>query len=263
MPAGASTGTSNLLTLLKVLGLSIVSGLAVYVLNRVGVVSLLYGGGIALLLALPARLATAYAAALLAHASGQCGERSILASEDAGAAPALALGALALGAAAWGGGFLGGHLRTRTRYPLLARLACAAALAGVVALRELAVVPPAELLSNYWTLQRLTPREAAVLLADTRRGWRRLLFPDLQPANAWAAEHQACFATFSAAAAAATAALACVLAAAAWAGPWLCCGASGSSSSSSSSSSGEAGAAGGEAGKSARREAAAGEAKRD
>ena len=262
MPAGASAGAGNLLMLLKVLGLSLASGLAVYALNRVGVVSLLYGGGIALLIALPARLATAYAAALLAHASGQCGERSILASEDAGAAPALALGALALAAAAWGGGLLGGHLRTRTRFPLLARLACAAALAGVVALRELGTVPPAELLSNYWTLQRLTPREAAALLTDTRRGWHRLLFPSLQPASAWAAEHQACFAAFSAAAAAATAALAGVLAAAAWAGPWLCCGGSGGGSGSGGSS-GEAGAAGGGAGKGARREAAAGEAKRD
>ena len=248
MPAGLMSLPPA--TLLKLLALALGSGLAVYALNRLGALSLLYGSGIALLVALPARLASAYAGALLAHASGQCGARDILAADDAGAARGAALGALALLAAAWGGALLGGRVRSRARYPLLARLACAAALAGMAAAGELGAVPPAELLANYWTLQRLAPWGAAALLADTQRGWRRLLFPALAPAEAWAAEHARCFAVFSGAAAAATAALAAVLAAGAWAGPGLCCG------SGSSRGAGAEGGAGAAAAQAAPKEAA-------
>jgi hypothetical protein len=202
------------------------SAAALYLLNLLGVLSLLFGAGAALLAALAARFAAAYAAALLAHASGQCGSGSILVGSATGAAPALALAALALGAAAWCGSFLGGHLRhTPTRHPLLARAALAAALAGCCALGELGSTPPAELLANYWGAQRLSAREAAGLLGDTARAWRNVFSPSPLLTGAWVLLHQRCFAAFVVGAWAAHALLALVLGAAFLWGPRLCCGA--------------------------------------
>jgi hypothetical protein len=206
--------------------------LLLYVLHLLGLFSILFGCTSASTVALLVRLAVAFSAASLSHTVGECGESSILVGSDTGAATALALAAAALGAAVWSGSFVGGHLRTATRFPLLAKLAFCATLAVSVGLGELGTTPPSELLANYWNTQRLSLRQVAALLmdptralADAPRAWLGLIFPSPLLTSAWILLHQRCFTAFVVAVHAAHALLALTFLAALLWGPRLCCAA--------------------------------------
>lgn len=202
---------------------ALLTAAALFLLNLLGVLSLVYGCGAALVVALLVRFSTAYAGAYLAHAAGECSAGSILVGAASGRVPAAALAALGLCAAVWSGSFLGGHLRTRTRYPLVARVLCAGALAACIGVGELGTTPPAELLSNYWRLQGLGAGEAAALLRDTPQAWHEIFYPSPLLTSAWILLHQRCFTAFVVAAHAFSGLLALLFLVALCMGPRLCC----------------------------------------
>ena len=189
-------------TFLEFIAAPLLIALACYILNLLGVISILVGSGAAALLALLCRLATAYAAALAAHSLGHCGAGSILVGGQSAPLKTAALALLAGCAAVWGGRFLCGHAPSRTRYPWLARLSFGLALAACIAQGELGTTPPTELLANYWSAQRV---QGLAALQQMRAA--EMLNPNPLLTGAWVLLHQSCFKAFVIAAYSCSAAL--------------------------------------------------------
>ncbi len=211
--------------------LLLICALALCLCHFLGLFSLLFGKTTALLVALLVRYAVAFSAAFLSHAAGECGVSSILVGSNTGAALALALALAALGAAVWSGSFLGGHIDTGTRFPLVAKLAFCAMTAVSVYLGELGTTPPSELLANYWGAQRLNLDEMYALqdgpsaLSYMVRVWHGVFFPSTLLTGAWILLHQRCYSAFVAVVHAAHACLLLLFLTALLWGPRLCCAA--------------------------------------
>ena len=112
-------------------------------------------------LLLCSRFSSAYTAALIANFSGTCSPGAILVNNDLSIpfTVAVLLGAVLL--AQYAGTLLGGH----SGYTAISRFFVASALGTALLAQEFIVVPPEELLDNYWSLQKrsgLLPGESLV-----------------------------------------------------------------------------------------------------